>query len=123
MQSAHLKLSLEGMGMQKVYPVNMQMTVRAYLFPFDEGIKSPIRSIEINSMGTIGAEKCPCIVQVQCFAFDMVFTVSHKHLCQSSYLSSNKVFLIAFRSLLSHYVPFDHVLDLITWQHSLVVLL
>ena len=61
MQSAHLKLSLEGMGMQKVYPVNMQMTVRAYLFPFDEGIKSPIRSIEINSMGTIGLKNAPVL--------------------------------------------------------------
>ena len=46
-------------GMQKVYPVNMHITVNAYLFPFEEGIKSPIKSIEINSMGVMGAEKCP----------------------------------------------------------------
>ena len=45
--------------MQKVYPVNMHITVRAYLLPFEEGGKSPIKSIDINSIGAIGAEKCP----------------------------------------------------------------
>ena len=42
-----------------VYPVNIHITVKAYLFPLEEGVKSPIRSMEINSIGAIGAEKCP----------------------------------------------------------------
>ena len=50
---------LEGMGIQNVYPVNIHITVKAYLFPLEEGVKSPIRSMEINSIGVIGAEKCP----------------------------------------------------------------
>ena len=28
---------LFGIGMQKVYPVNIQITVRAYLLPFEDG--------------------------------------------------------------------------------------
>ena len=28
---------LFGIGKQKVYPVNIQITVKAYLFPFEEG--------------------------------------------------------------------------------------
>ena len=56
----HLKPFLDGIGIQKVYPVNMHITVKAYLFPFEDGTKSPIKSIEINSIGVIGAEKCPC---------------------------------------------------------------
>ena len=52
----HLKPFLVGMGIQKVYPVNMHITVKAYLFPLEDGTKSPIKSIEINSIGVIGAE-------------------------------------------------------------------
>ena len=44
---------LEGIGMQKGYPVNMHITVRAYLFPLEEGVKSPIKSMDINSIGAM----------------------------------------------------------------------
>ena len=40
------------LGMQKVKPVCIQITVNAYLFPFSEGgLNSPIISIDINFIG------------------------------------------------------------------------
>ena len=49
---------LSGRGMQKVYPVNMQITVSAYLFPLEDGgWNSPIKSIDMSFIGAGSASK------------------------------------------------------------------
>ena len=46
-------------GTQNTYPVNIQITVNAYLCPFfDGGWNSPINSMEIKSIGNEAVSKC-----------------------------------------------------------------
>ena len=53
---------LSGIGMHQVQPDSMQITVNAYLFPWGlGGWNSPIKSIDIKSMGAPGAWKVPLL--------------------------------------------------------------
>ena len=59
-------------GIQNTKLVNIQIAVRAYQFPFDDGgWNSPTRSMEMNSMGcTPGLKDCSMnfLFSTQCFA-------------------------------------------------------
>ena len=51
---------LSGIGMHQVQPDNIQMTVKAYLLPrVLGGWNSPIKSMDIKSIGAAGAWKVP----------------------------------------------------------------
>ena len=58
-----LLLNLSGIGMQKVKPVCIHITVNAYLFPLSEGgLNSPIISIDINFIGAGLVSKLVCYI-------------------------------------------------------------
>ena len=58
---------LFGIGMRKVYPVNIHITVKAYQFPLEDGgWNSPIKSMDINFMGAGSASKLNLLYFTAC---------------------------------------------------------
>ena len=83
-------------GMQNMYPVSMQTTVRAYLLPLDEGgWNSPIKSILTNSIGCTPGSNI-------CFSNWVFWTF-----CSAQTLQ----FFAVFQNLCSHLLPVVQLLD------------
>ena len=57
-------------GMQNTYPVCIQITVRVYLLPLEDGgWNSPIRSIEMNFIGVSEVLKCNLLYFTTCLLY------------------------------------------------------